>query len=269
MNKEKMYSTIEKQLADRHWGVRAKGQSDGNHPRYYIMDYRGFALATGIIRYSYYKDHKEKNMANVRIFYRGQRRNWGLKAGAYRNCRTRQETERVDSWLEKALESIKPVFDPSGEYNEREALAQHYGLKTRCLDVADNFQSALWFAYDDLNQKESRYDESVGYIQVMAIPEDEVEVIDIRNKPSEWLRPHVQQGFAIKRKIPYAENGSFDKYLVATFIVPRENLRRWSNYDCLVHDYFYPSLAVDKGARYWEKAKASLVVDGISLEPPV
>ena len=119
-----------------------------------------------------------------------------------------------------------------------------------------------------MEKDDPHYDDSVGYVQAIAIPNADVTVIDLRNKPSEWLRPHVQQGFAIKRNIPNAELGSFSRYLVATFIIPRENLRLWSNYDSLPHEYFYPSEAVDTGKRYWQKAQAKLKEDGIAATPP-
>lgn len=263
MNIEEIYKTIDKNLVDRHWGIQAKGSSPGNHPKYYIMDYRGLALATGIIRYAFHT-----NEPNTRIFYRGQRRDWEIRASLYRNCRTRHDVEQVDLWLENALTSISPVFDPIGTKDEREALAQHYGLRTRFLDVVDNVQSALWFAYDHIEKDDPHYDDSVGYVQTIAIPNTDATVIDLRNKPSEWLRPHIQQGFAIKRNIPNVENGSLAKYLVATFIISRENLRLWSNYDHLPHDYFYPSEAVDAGKRHWQKAQAKLNADGIAANPP-
>ena len=263
MDIEAIYDSIDKNLLDRHWGIRAKGNSPGNHPRYYVMDYRGLALATGIIRYAYHT-----NAPDTRIFYRGQRKEWEIKASLYRNCDNRNDLEQVDLWLKDALESIMPVFDPIGTDDEREALAQHYGLKTRFLDVVDSVQSALWFAYDHIEKDDPHYDDSVGYVQAIAIPNADVTVIDLRNKPSEWLRPHVQQGFAIRRNIPNAELGSFSRYLVATFIIPRENLRLWSNYDSLPHEYFYPSEAVDTGKRYWQKAQAKLKEDGIAATPP-
>lgn len=256
-------SSIDKQLSDRHWGIRAKGNSPGKHPRYYIMDYRGLALATGIIRYAYHK-----NKPGTQIFYRGQRRDWELWTSLYRNCSNKTETEEADLWLRDALKSITTAFDPEGTDDEREALAQHYGLKTRFLDVVDNVQSALWFAYDHIETDDPHFDDSVGYIQAIAVPSADFTVIDLRNKPSEWLRPHVQQGFAIKRNVPNAELGKISKYLVATFIISRENLRLWSNYDNLPHDYFYPSAAVDKGMTHWEKANSKLKSDGIEIFPP-
>ena len=133
MDIEAIYDSIDKNLLDRHWGIRAKGNSPGNHPRYYVMDYRGLALATGIIRYAYHK-----NKPGTQIFYRGQRRDWELWTSLYRNCSNKTETEEADLWLRDALKSITTAFDPEGTDDEREALAQHYGLKTRFLDVVDN-----------------------------------------------------------------------------------------------------------------------------------
>ena len=159
MDIEAIYDSIDKNLLDRHWGIRAKGNSPGNHPRYYVMDYRGLALATGIIRYAYHT-----KAPDTQIFYRGQRKDWEIKASLYRNCNNRNDLEQVDLWLKNALESIMPVFAPIGTDDEREALAQHYGLKTRFLDVVDNVQSALWFAYDHIEKDDPHYDDSVGYV---------------------------------------------------------------------------------------------------------
>ena len=258
MEKDEMYATIGKQLSDRHWGIRAKGKSPGRHPRYYIMDYRGLALATGIIRYTFHR-----NEPQTRIFYRGQRKDWEIRASLYRKCKNRADAQKANSWLEKVLDTIKPVFDPRGTTDEREALAQHYGLDTRFLDVVDNVQSALWFAYDNISREDPKLDDSVGYIQVLAIPENDTQIIDLRNKPSEWLRPHIQQGFSIKHNNPISALGSFAKYLVATFIVPRESLCLWSNYACLTHDYFYPSDALDVGSKYWKQAEEKMKEEGL------
>ncbi|MEA4994188.1 MAG: FRG domain-containing protein [Oscillibacter sp.] len=261
MDKRSMYESIEKNLSDRHWGARAKGTSPGNHPRFYVMDYRGLALATGIIRYTFYKENSQTS-----IFYRGQRKDWELQASLYRDCKTRQDTIAVGKWREQALSKIEKEFDPIGTDDEREALAQHYGMKTQFLDVVDNIQTALWFAFDNVSMEDPHFDDSVGYIQVIAIPNTET-IIDLRHKPSEWLRPHIQQGFAIKRKNPSAQLGSFASFLVATFIISRENLRCWSNYENLPRSYFYPSSALDRGAEYWEKAENELRKAGLSTSP--
>ena len=93
---------------------------------------------------------------------------------------------------------LRPHFDPRGTDDEREALCQHYGLRTRCIDLVDNIQTALWFAYDRSfikDDREQRFDEDVGYVYVIAVPNDDtkVKIIDLREKPSNFLRPHTQQ----------------------------------------------------------------------------
>ena len=266
ISESKMYEIMDKSLTDHHLGIRARGRSSGKHPRYYIMDYRGLGLATGIIRYTF-----EQNEEDVRIFYRGQQGDWEIKSGLYRWCKNKSEMLESDEWLKRVLENISGTFDieeNEREPDKREALAQHYGLKTRFLDVVDNIQTALWFAFDDTQKDNPRYDETVGYVHVLAIPEEKFKIIDLRTKSSEWLRPHVQEGFVVRHKIPDSERGSFAKYLVATFIISNENLRRWSNYDNLPHDYFYPSAELDTGAIYWNKAQEKLKKSHIKTEPP-
>lgn len=259
---DKLYENLNQNLTSRHWGIRAKGTSPGGCPKFYIMDYRGLALATGMIRYAYHVSDEES-----RIFYRGQIKDWELKSSLYRYCHNEKDCNKNTKWIESVLDAIEPVFDPKGTDDEREGLAQHYGLPTRFLDVVDNAQTALWFAYDKIRE-DDRYDQAVGYIHVVAVPK-EYTILDLRNKPSEWLRPHVQQGFIIKNTTPDKELGSYSKYLVATFIIARENLRLWSNYDNFPRSYFYPSDSVDKGASYWKKARRNIKGAGLSLTPPV
>lgn len=260
IDNEKMYSTINEQLYARHWGIRAEGSSPGNRPRFYVMDFRGLALATGIVRYKY-RD------SEMQIFYRGQEQDWELRPSLYRECNNKDTLKKLNQWHERALECIKPFFDSQGcndddndNDKEREALAQHYGFPTKYLDVVDHIQTALWFAY---NQGESnggsasRHDESVGYIQVIAVPKT-ANIIDLRRKPSEWLRPHLQQGLCVSLENPDKELGKLSKYLVLTFIINRENLRRWSNYDNIPRDYFFPSEQLDRGLIYWKKAEKQL-----------
>lgn len=257
MAQDNMYKIIDKQLSDRHWGTLAKGKSPGKHPRFYVMDYRGLALATGIIRYFYHVDEP-----GTRIFYRGQRQDWEVIPSVYRGCKNSTQVQRRNLLLNEQLEIIKPDFDPQGTDDEREALAQHYGLHTRFLDAVDNVHSALWFAYDDINKQGPLLDDSVGYVQVLAIPTDGAKFLDLRTKPSLWLRPHIQQAFAIKLDNHMSALGSFARFLVATFIISRENLHLWSNYDFLTHEYFYPSIAVDRGLQFWEKAEGKLKEEG-------
>ena len=259
----KIENSIDKHLRDRHWGIRANGDSYYGRPRFYIMDYRGLSLATGIIRFNFFK-HGD----NSQIFYRGQEQDWELRPSLYRDCETCNDIELVNCWRNHALECIKPHFDITGTDEEREALAQHYGLKTQFIDVVDHIQTALWFAYDKVERagERSRHDESVGYVQVIAVPSGAT-VIDLRRKPSEWLRPHIQQGFSVRLQNPDKDLGRASKYVVATFIISRENLYRWSNYANIPRSYIYPSPALDRGAEYWAKAKNELDRAGLMTAP--
>lgn len=253
-----MIKLIDARLRARHWGCLADGKSVGKKPRFYIMDYRGFALATGIIRYY------NRETDNV-IFYRGQDEDWEIKPSFYRKITCKAELEEANKWREELLEELRDYFDQKGTDEEREALAQHYGLHTKFLDVVDNIQSALWFAYDNVQFSDDKFDASVGYVEVMAFERDKFQILDLRNKPSKWMRPHVQQGFCIKANKPDKSLGSLQKNLVLTFIVPKELLRVWSNYDNMPRYFFYPEEAHDDGIVFWNKAKKELESKGIDF----
>lgn len=252
---KKTLDVIDKQLEQRNWGTRCKGTSPGGVPRYYIMDYRGLALVTGILRYHF---HKEK--APYRLFYRGQSQDWELRPSLYRDCKSKQDIDECNQKHTRALQVIAEHFDPEGEPDEREALAQHYGFHTQFLDVVDHIQTALWFAY--VKAGKSKQDESVGYVYIIAVPEDAT-IIDLRRKPSEWLRPHIQQAFCVRFPKPDSDLGRVSKYLVLTLIIPRTSLRAWSNCDNLPYDYFITSKEIDQGAAYWNKAEEELMLQGL------
>ena len=94
---------------------------------------------SGIIRYAL-KD------TTTKVFYRGQSQDWDVAPILYRNVKTKHDIIEADNWLFSIMACIKDIFDPKGTEDEREALAQHYGLHTRWLDVIDHIQTALWFA---------------------------------------------------------------------------------------------------------------------------
>lgn len=159
-----------------------------------------------------------------------------------------------------------------GTDDEREALCQHYGLRTRCIDLVDNIQTALWFAYDRSfikDDREQRFDEDVGYVYVIAVPNDDtkVKIIDLREKPSNFLRPHTQQAFMMKTSNSRKELGRLSAYQAATFIIPRTLLRLWSNYDNIPSNYMYPNDVTDAGLRFWNGAVKKVIDDGYDFGP--
>lgn len=250
---------VQHELEAKHWGTIAPGKSPSGVDRFYVFDYRALGLVTGIYRY------KLKDLP-VSLFYRGQTKDFPVSASIFRKVKSTEEKDKALAWEEAILQELKPYFDPQGTDDEREALAQHYGLHTRYIDIVDNIQTALWFAYDWQVKSEDKYDDDVGYIQLLALPtSDGGSLIDLRRKPSQWLRPHVQQAFVYRAKDPYKECGCINRFHVATLIVPRALMREWTNYDCIGHDMFYPSAAQDPGLRFWNDAKAKLERKGFDL----
>ena len=247
---DKMYETIKRELEKRYWGISVCSNKASKKHRFIITDYRGLMLSIGIARY-YYKKHSHE-----RLFYRGQTQDWPLRPSLYRCCKNKNDLKKYKEWHDKAMDAIEKEFDPKGTPEEREARAQHYGLPTEFIDVVDHAQAALWFACNETDN-EARQDESVGYIYVIRVPED-AKIIDLRDKPSEWLRPHLQQAFCVRFLRPDKKLGDLSDYRVMTLIIPKEELRKWSNYDNVSCDKMFPNEQLDSGLVYWEKARKLL-----------
>ena len=251
---------VSHELEAKHWGTTAPGTSPSGAKRFYVFDYRGLGLVTGIYRY------KLKDLP-ISLFYRGQVKDHPISASIFRKTKNARERAEALAWEKEILTELTPLFDPCGTDDEREALAQHYGLHTRFIDVADNIQTAIWFAYDWQTKLEEKYDDDVGYISILGIPtEDGGTIIDLRKKPSQWLRPHVQQAYVYRAQNPEKESGCINRYHIATLIIPRLLMREWSNYDCLGHDTFYPPASHDAGLRFWLRAKEALEMKGYELD---
>lgn len=163
--RDRIKNTISYELSKNRWGAVAPGSLD-RIKHFYITDYRALTLAIGVIRYSL-------KGTNTKVFYRGQERDYSLIPSLYRSVNNEVEALNIEQKLDDALEMLRPHFDPRGTDDEREALCQHYGLRTRCIDLVDNIQTALWFAYDRSfikDDREQRFDEDVGYVYVIAVP---------------------------------------------------------------------------------------------------
>ena len=157
---DQITKTCDAEITKRLWGARISN-AKGNIARYLITDFRAFGLLTGVIRYI---SHREN--INEKIFYRGQNQEWPLRPKLYRpnpadhkEHLSAEEIELANEWMELALKIVEEDFDFAGTNNERKAMAQHYGLATDFIDIVDHIQTALWFAYDELQDSAS-----VGYM---------------------------------------------------------------------------------------------------------
>lgn len=88
----------------------------------------------------------------------------------------------------------------------------------------------------------------------------------MREKPSQFLRPHTQQAFAMRTANPSKELGKLSAYQVATLIIPRPLLKIWSNYDNIPAKYMYPNNVTDAGLRFWEQAVERVTATGLDIK---
>jgi hypothetical protein len=197
----------------------------GHADVYHVSKPHAFVQAAG-----YLKHVLPKTMKNT-VLYRGQPEIYGchLVPTLYRSAESQKVKSKQDKALGEYLSKIgsKKVLAPVGEY-AWEPLLQHYGIKTRWLDLVDNAWVALWFACHEANRSRdlgkyvhfSRRHPSLdprkpSYAYIILVRADLVpsdpaqpglfagpgtDLIDLRvAAPSTFLRPHAQHALLFKR----------------------------------------------------------------------
>lgn len=148
---------------------------------------------------------------------------------------------------------IKLSSEATAKNHQLEGVLQHYGIKTRYIDLVDNHWIALWMGHNNCVQykiHETYYhyekrelpivenltnpspletDKLYQYILLIAMPhsnnhncgiteQGDFILVDLRQAlPSTFLRPHAQHGL-VMRKVIHTEE-SVDKYDLATEVV--------------------------------------------------
>lgn len=177
----------------------------------------------------YLKYNLAKNFG-LGVFFRGQTKLYKelsptllrkIKDGPS-NISRRQQLQEFLAKVDTDKLALKAV-DP----NCREALLQHYGIRTTWIDVVDNIWVALWFAchhaqvmgwpeaYMHFEKRipDHRGDEEYAYILLLASAyfdqtpgqpghyiNARSETIDLRvAAPSHFVRPHAQHGLLVRR----------------------------------------------------------------------
>ena len=168
-----------------------------------------------------------------------------------------------------------------------EGVLQHYGIKTRFIDVVDNHWVALWMGLnqnekykqiyeynhyeqreipliDFIDGKECTEEDLFQYILLLAVPgkckrinngifvSDNYYEIDLRQAlPSTYLRPHAQHGLVIKKR-PH-DGVQIEKYDMATNVVGIIKIRidrakQWiGTGELLTQDNLFPAPSFDNG----------------------
>lgn len=131
-----------------------------------------------------------------------------------------------------------------------EPILQHYGIRTRWLDLVDNFWTALWFgcqqarstgALDEYLHFNPSQSEFAYVILLQGGPEaldperpgvamsEKTTIIDLRRAaPSTYLRPHAQHAMLMRRNAyDSAESMNLAELVVGTIRVRTELARSW------------------------------------------
>ncbi len=210
------------------------------------------------------------------VYYRGQTAiHAGMQASLYRGIRSqRGKTSRETAFQQYAHAARQNrAFIPHTPAYSREALLQHYGIRSKWLDLVDNVWVALWFGCYEASligqhgkylhyKPRTQADRVIGppeyaYIilfQLGAESPDQsrpgirttnrAELIDLRAaSPSVYLRPHAQHGLLFRRT-SYPGFGSTDlsDFVVGAIRVELKMALEWLGAGSLtnVHHLFPP-----------------------------
>jgi len=180
-----------------------------------------------LLQASGYLKHVLGNQMPCSVLFRGQDKLYKtLEPTLYRNVKSQKVKSNRDAALKEYLELLKaenkvlraiaePIWDP---------LLQHYGIRTKWLDLVDNVWVALWFAchsakttgnYGKYLHFERRIPgRKAEYAFVLLLRSDasdrsdqpgmwigdQTELVDLRIAvPSTFLRPHAQHAVLLRR----------------------------------------------------------------------
>jgi len=170
--------------------------------------------------------HGRKSLSGV--YYRGQEKLYGysLQPSLYRGLKNSgagcKRNEAINQYIDKCKlqgDILKNVPEYAWQ-----PLLQHYGIRTKWIDIVDNVWIALWFACHEAHatgkkgeylhfEKRKASENKYAYIllieaglkQTKSKPgyfsDEKTELVDLRlAAPSTFLRPHAQHGLLAKAK---------------------------------------------------------------------
>jgi len=190
---------------------------------YDVANQHVLVQAAGYLKHVLAKD------ATCGVFFRGQTKLYpALLPSLYRGATTQAHKQARDKALADYLKSCEGnVMSAVPDY-AREPLLQHYGIRTRWLDLVDNIWVALWFACYTAHatgpfgqylhfevRKPGPDSDKPSYAYVLMVKAGvevldgkkpgffngtDTELIDLRiAAPSIFLRPHSQHGLLFRR----------------------------------------------------------------------
>lgn len=227
------------------------------------------------------------------VYYRGESKlHEALRPSLFRGCSTTSAVEGLNKLIKTIANDAKmqhqlklDTSDSFSTTNTIEAMIQHYGVKTRYLDVVDNHWVALWmglyknetvkqiFNYchyvkrtipfiDAIDQHKISDEDLYQYILLIAVPghserinngiyvSDEVIELDLRQAlPSIFLRPHAQHGLVIrKRQYSTADETDMANHVIGLIKIRIDRVQEWlGEGKLLTQENLFPAPSYDFG----------------------
>lgn len=200
------------------FGSWVKDEASGLHV-FDVTNQHVFVQASGYLKYVLAQD------SPATVLFRGQSKLYkALEPTLYRGVTTQKQKSARDEALAAYLREAEGKILSSVPDYAKEPLLQHYGIRTKWIDVVDNIWIALWFACHKAHavgrlgeylhfEKQEPSENTYAYILMVQVATDKAtpdkpslfsgngsELIDLRVAvPSIFIRPHAQHALLIKR----------------------------------------------------------------------
>lgn len=258
-------------------------------PMFDILSMHGLNQIIGYAKFN------NKDTANV--YYRGECKiHDSLIPSIFRGCIRTSKAKALHSLIEKIRKddimktSVKLVGNAESKTIDTakvEGMLQHYGIRTRYLDLVDNHWVALWMgnnthtsikalnAYchyyqreipiiDIAENRDFDVESFFQYILLVAIPfasqveidgvkisDDFIEVDLRKSLPSVFLRPHAQHGIVVRRKLAnetQAADYDMSSQVIGILRMRVDRVKKWlGDGDLLSQANLFPPPTADYG----------------------
>lgn len=236
-----------------------------------------------------------KDYANV--YYRGEcKLHDSLIPSLFRGCIRTSKSRELHSLIERIRhdDGMKKTVKLEGVSKSRtidtakvEGMLQHYGIKTRYVDLVDNHWVALWMGnnshssikrlqsychyyrreiplIDIAEKKDVNLSSFFQYILLLAIPfsnqpeidgvkvSDNFIEVDLRKSlPSVFLRPHAQHGIVVRKKVAtecFASDYDISSQVIGILRIRIDRVSEWlGNGELLSQANLFPPPSSDYG----------------------
>lgn len=268
-----MHSSRLSKLKSQH-GAWTKDDASGLHV-FDVFNQHVFVQASGYLK------HVLGKSRTCGVFFRGQSKlHRTLEPSLYRGASTQKQKSTRDAALNAYMADCEGKILAAVPEYAREPLLQHYGIRTRWLDLVDNIWIALWFAchtahgtgqlgeYLHFERRRPSPDPfKADYAYVLMVEtgmeatdnakpglfqSEHADLIDLRvAAPSTFIRPHAQHGLLFRRT-KFADHKHVDngEFVVGVLRVQLRDALEWLGEGSLVSTRaLFPPATYDFGYR--------------------